>query len=288
MGWDASGVVEAVGSEVKHYKVGDEVYFAGSITREGCFAEYTLVDERYGFTVSSCVLFYFADLVPLSITGRKPKNLSWEQAAAEPLTVLTAWEGITERMAVPIPAPGTSYKNPKTLLVIAGAGGVGSTAIQLGKHVLGLRVVATAVREETIKYCKELGADYTIKHGEPLLPQLKALGIDGVDYVMHCWEAHTLWDELPAVINPLGKLSFLTTGEELKIKPFMTKGIAVCPELMHALFVKVLPFQNLIKLFYFVADTGLLVPFSAMISRHRGTFWTRPPICWRAVSGSPE
>jgi NADPH:quinone reductase len=166
------------------------------------------------------------------IVGRKPKNLSWEQAAAEPLTVLTAWEGMVERMAIPVPPAGTVYKNPKTLLVIAGAGGVGTCAIQLGKHVLGLRVVATANREETIKFCKELGADFTIKHGEPLQPQLKALGIDGVDYVMHCWEAHTLWDELPAIINPLGKLSFLTTGEELKVKPFMSKGIAICPELM--------------------------------------------------------
>src|SRR6185436_8127955 len=137
LGWDAAGVVEAVGEEASLFSPGDEVYYAGSIARQGCDAEYHLVDER--------------------IAGRKPRNLSFEEAAAMPLTTLTAWEALFDRMDF---EPGRAA----TLLVIAGAGGVGSIAIQIAKRVAGLRVIATASRPETAAWCRELGADEVIDH----------------------------------------------------------------------------------------------------------------------------
>src|SRR5687768_7707112 len=125
LGWDAAGIVEAAGEEASLFSPGDEVYYAGSIVRQGCDGEYHLVDER--------------------IVGRKPRNLTFEEAAAMPLTTLTAWEALFDRMGARMGAKAPDA----TLLVIAGAGGVGSIAIQIAKRVAGLRVIATASRPET-------------------------------------------------------------------------------------------------------------------------------------------
>ncbi len=165
LGWDAAGVVEQVGPQVSLFKPGDEVYYAGSITRAGSNSELHAVDER--------------------IVGRKPARLSFEQAAALPLTTITAWEAMFDRMAIcasqqrfAITDQQSASNYNKYILIIGGAGGVGSIAIQLAKQVAGLTVIATASRPETVDWCFKMGADYTINHREPFKAALKKIGID--------------------------------------------------------------------------------------------------------------
>src|SRR5688572_8422404 len=153
LGWDAAGTVEATGSEVTLFKPGDAVYYAGDVTRPGANSEWHLVDER--------------------IVGRKPQRLDFAQAAAIPLTAITAWEAFFDRMKV---------KAGGTLLIIGGAGGVGSIGIQLAK-IAGLAVVATASRPESVAWVRELGADHVIDHRKELRPQLEALGKKEVEYI---------------------------------------------------------------------------------------------------------
>ena len=161
LGWDAAGVVEAIGADVTGFKVGDRVFYAGDITRPGSNSEFQLVDER--------------------IVGHAPASLSVEQAAALPLTAITAWEALFERLRVPRKA--ASGKAP-SILIIGGAGGVGSIAIQLAAKVVGLNVIATASRPESEKWVRELGAQQVIDHFGDIPAQLKEIGFGQVDYVL--------------------------------------------------------------------------------------------------------
>jgi zinc-binding alcohol dehydrogenase family protein len=176
IGWDAAGIVEAVGEQASLFRPGDEVYYAGSIGRAGSYAERQLVDER--------------------IVGRKPESLDFAAAAALPLTTITAYESLVERLQA---------KPNSTLLVIAGAGGVGSMAIQLGKR-LGLTVVATASRPESGRWCRELGADHVIDHNEPLMQGLRAHGLEGADYVLNCADTDRYWLETAEAVRPQGAI----------------------------------------------------------------------------------
>src|SRR6201999_2195015 len=151
LGFDAAGVIDAVGPDVTLFKPGDEVFYAGSIVRQGTNSELHLVDER--------------------IVGKKPKSLSFAQAAALPLTSITAWELLFDRLDV---QPGKSI-DPRTLLIVGGAGGVGSILIQLARRLTGLAVVATASRPESTKWCLELGAHAVIDHTKPLKEQIEKL-----------------------------------------------------------------------------------------------------------------
>lgn len=182
LGWDAAGVVEETGSEVTLYKKGDEVFFSGDPTRPGCNAQLMVVDER--------------------VVGCKPKTLSWAEAAAIPLTGLTAWEALEENMSISL---NKEQNKDKTILFIAGAGGVGSIGIQLAKVVFGLKVVATASRQESVDFCKKMGADYVINHQKNLGDELKNIGLQGVDYIL-CGTPlkEALYDQLTNIINPLG------------------------------------------------------------------------------------
>src|ERR1700722_4805832 len=150
LGYDAAGIVDAVGPDVTLFKAGDEVFYAGSILRQGTNSEYHLVDER--------------------IVGRKPTSLSFAEAAALPLTAITAWELLFDRLGVVHGAGAGS-----TLLVINGAGGVGSILIQLARKLTGLTVIATASRPETIAWCQEMGAHHVIDHTKPLTEGLRAI-----------------------------------------------------------------------------------------------------------------
>ena len=177
LGWDAAGVVEAVGAEVELFKPGDAVYYAGDVTRPGANSEFHCVDER--------------------IVGRKPKSLDFAQAAAIPLTAITAWESFHHLMKV---------EAGKTILIIGGAGGVGSIGIQLAK-IAGLKVIATASRAETIAWCKGLGADQTVDHRKPLPAQLAALGLKYVDYIANfSGELDGYWDAMAEMIAPFGRM----------------------------------------------------------------------------------
>ena len=211
LGWDAAGVIEAVGEEVSLLSVGDEVYYAGSITRQGCDSEYHLVDER--------------------IVARKPRSLSFEEAAAMPLTTITAWEAFFDRMGI----PRSEGSSGKSLLVIAGAGGVGSIAIQIAKKLAGLRVIATASRGETEAWCREMGADEVINHREPFKDEFKRIGAGEVDYILCAANTEAHLQNMADVIRPQGKLCLIVGtkgGQPVPINLFQSKSIAICWELM--------------------------------------------------------
>ena len=159
LGWDAAGVVKEAGPETSLFKLGDEVYYAGSIARSGTNAEFHLVDER--------------------IVGKKPRSLSFAHAAALPLTTITAWELLFDRFAV---KPGKPVDAGR-LLIIGGAGGVGSILIQLARNLTNLIVIATASRPETRQWCLDLGAHHVIDHTKPFAEQLAALGSPEVEFI---------------------------------------------------------------------------------------------------------
>lgn len=211
LGWDASGVVEAIGDGVQGFRPGDEVYFAGSIARPGSYAELVAVDER--------------------IAARKPRTLSHLDAAAVPLTALTAWEAIVENMGV---APvDHSSESPRSLLVVGGAGGVGSIAIQIGRQVCGLRVIATASRPETREWCTKLGADAVIDHTQPFVPQLAALGLDGVDLVLNTAPPEHNFAQVAEALRPFGHVcGIVGPGGPLDVRPLFRKRCHLSFELM--------------------------------------------------------
>lgn len=204
LGWDASGIVEEVGSEVSLYKKGDEVFFAGDASRPGCNAQFMAIDER--------------------IVGIKPKTLSWGEAAAVPLTGITVWESIEESMGVSL-SNKESNKN-KVILFIAGAGGIGSIGIQLAKIVFGLTVVATASRKESIEYCKKMGADYVINHKNNLKSELENVGLKGVDYILcGAFFNEAVYEQCAEILNTLGNIVVITPSEKIDVfKLFVKRG----------------------------------------------------------------
>jgi zinc-binding alcohol dehydrogenase family protein len=203
LGWDAAGTVAAAGPQVTLFKPGDAVYYAGDVTRAGCDSEFHLVDER--------------------IVGRKPKSLDFAQAAAIPLTAITAWEALFDRMKV---------QKGRSLLIIGGAGGVGSIGIQIAK-IAGLKVIATASRSETIAWCKELGADHTIDHRKPMRPQIEALGMKHVDYIANFNEVDEHWATIGDLIAPQGAIVLIVGNKQpLNVDAVRGKSAAICFELM--------------------------------------------------------
>lgn len=188
LGFDGAGTVEQVGPQVTLFHVGDQVYFAGDATRPGCYAEFVAIDER--------------------IVGHKPKTQSFAESAAIPLTGLTAWEAFFEQMHL-APTPSATRS---TLLIFGGAGGVGSIAIQIAKRVANLHVIATASRPASVDYCRRMGADAMVDHTRELGPQLVALGLDGVDYILDTGEVTNI-PQLAAVLNPMGTICCIVGGD---------------------------------------------------------------------------
>lgn len=212
LGWDAAGIVEQVGSDVSLFKPGDEVYYAGNIACPGSNSQYQLVDER--------------------IVGRKPSSLSFEAAAALPLTTLTAWEGLFERLGI---EPNKTNKNSASkLLIIGGAGGVGSIAIQIAKQVAGLQVIATASRPESIEWCKKMGADFTINHHRPFKTELAAIDVSEVDCILCCNDTEQHWQNMADVIKPQGKIcSIVETKNPLNLNSLQWKSVTFAWEFMY-------------------------------------------------------
>ena len=209
LGWDAVGVVEAVGDEVSLFQTGDEVYYAGSLTRSGCNSDYQLVDER--------------------IVGKKPKSLSDLEAAAMPLTTITAWEALFERLSISLEGKDSGH----SILIIGGAGGVGSIAIQLAKQLAQLKVVATASRQETIDWCQKMGADECINHHEDMAEQLQALGYDTVDYVLCLNSTDSHWEAIAQIVKPQGKICTIVENKHpLSQSELKNKSITHVWELM--------------------------------------------------------
>jgi NADPH:quinone reductase len=192
LGWDASGVVEAVGENVAMFRPGDEVWYAGDITRQGCNSELQLVDER--------------------IVSLKPRTLGFAAAASLPLTSLTVWEAFFDRMRL----DPEGADRGRTLLIIGGAGGVGSIGIQVAK-LAGLTVIATASRPETRDWCAGLGADHVIDHSKPLRGQIEALGLSGVELILNAADTNRYWDACCDLIAPQGTICGIVGASALRV-----------------------------------------------------------------------
>ena len=206
LGWDAAGTVAAVGKDVTLFKPGDAVFYAGDVTRPGCDSEFHLVDER--------------------IVGRKPKSLDFAHAAAVPLTAITAWEAFFDRMKI-------ARESAASLLIINGAGGVGSIAIQIAK-LAGLKVIATASRAQTVAWVKDLGAEHVVDHRKPLRPQIESLGLKHIDYIANfSGELDQHWAAMSDLVAPQGALvAIVPNRNPLPMDTVRSKSASVCWELM--------------------------------------------------------
>ena len=205
IGWDASGIVQEVGEGVSLFEPGDEVFYSGDITRPGCYSEYQLVDER--------------------IVAKKPENLNWEAAAALPLTSLTAWESIFDRLGIK-----ENKGAGKSILIIGGAGGVGSIAIQLLKTLTRLKVIATASREVTRNWCEKMGADDIVNHHE-LLDQME--NHNKVDYILNFADTSSHWDAMAELIAPQGGICcVVNTSGSVDLNALKEKSVSFHWELM--------------------------------------------------------
>ncbi|UZM15895.1 zinc-binding alcohol dehydrogenase family protein [Pseudomonas kielensis] len=207
LGWDAAGTVREVGADVSLFKPGDKVYYAGSLTRAGSYSELQVVDER--------------------IVGHRPQSLSAAHAAALPLTSITAWELLFDRLGV---SEGGS--DGDVLLVVGAAGGVGSMLVQLAHELTGMTVIGTASRPETADWVKRMGADHVIDHRQPMLAQLQVLGIGEVSYVASLTHTEEHLAQLIEVLRPQGRLGVIDDPSSLDVMPLKLKSLSLHWELM--------------------------------------------------------
>ncbi|MGE8362978.1 zinc-binding alcohol dehydrogenase family protein [Pseudomonas sp.] len=209
LGWDATGIVKAVGSDVTLFQPGDRVFYAGAIHRAGANSELHVVDER--------------------IVGRMPSSLSFADAAALPLTAITAWELLFERLQV---AEGREAQG-QSLLIVGAAGGVGSILVQLARQLTGLTVIGTASRPETQAWVRELGAHHVIDHRQPLAAELKRIGIDQVTHVASLTQTDQHFDQLVEALAPQGRLALIDDpAQPLDIMKLKRKSLSLHWELM--------------------------------------------------------
>ncbi|MBB3527500.1 MULTISPECIES: zinc-binding alcohol dehydrogenase family protein [Rhizobium] len=208
LGWDAAGIVKAVGADVTLFKLGDQVFYSGALARPGTNAEFHLVDER--------------------IVGAKPKSLDFAAAAALPLTTITAYEALFDRLKVQDPVSGAA----RSILIIGGAGGVGSIAIQIARVLTDLTVIATASRRETQDWVKDLGAHHVIDHSSPIAPQVAALGIGAPGFIFSTTNTDLHISDIVEVIAPQGRFALIDNPKTLDVVPFMRKSASIHWELM--------------------------------------------------------
>lgn len=208
IGWDAVGIVEEAGSEASLFKPGDRIYYAGELTRPGANSELHAIDER--------------------LAALAPTSLADADAAALPLTSITAWEILFDRFGI-VKGGGEG----QTLLIVGGAGGVGSILIQLARQLTKLRVIATASRPETVQWCLDLGAHAVIDHRQPFVAQLGEHGLDGVEYVAALTHTGEHFPEIVASLHPQGHICVIDDPATLDVVPLKTKSIALHWELMY-------------------------------------------------------
>lgn len=207
-GYDAAGVVVETGAEVTRFRPGDEVFYAGAIGRQGTNAEYHLVDER--------------------IVGHKPATLGWAEAAAVPLTAITAWETLFDRLDVRKPVPGTT----PALVIVGAAGGVGSIAIQLARQLTDLTVIATASRPESVDWARGLGAHHVVDHTGSLPGQIDALGLGAPGFVFLTTQAAHYLPIAAELIAPQGRVAVIDDPAVLDVMPLKTKSASLHWEMM--------------------------------------------------------
>ncbi|QEL23345.1 zinc-binding alcohol dehydrogenase family protein [Bosea sp. F3-2] len=208
LGWDAAGIVEAVGPEVTRFRPGDAVFYAGAVDRLGSNAEFHLVDER--------------------IVGPKPASLGFAEAAALPLTAITAWEMLFDRLKIRETVPGAA----PALLIIGGAGGVGSIAIQLARRLTDVTIVATASRPETQAWVRDLGAHHVVDHTRPLPEQVTALGLGAPAFVFSTTHTDKHLAGIAELLAPQGRLGVIDNPPTLDAMPLMRKSLSLHWELM--------------------------------------------------------
>jgi NADPH2:quinone reductase len=208
LGWDAAGIVETAGPEAKLFKAGDAVFYAGTLNRQGTNSEYHLVDER--------------------IVGPKPASLSNAEAAALPLTAITAWETLFDRLDVKKAVPGAA----NAILIIGGAGGVGSIAIQLARALTDLTVIATASRLETAAWVKQLGAHHVVDHGKQLAAEVARLGIGAPAFVFSTTQTDRHFDQIVEAIAPQGRFGLIDDPDLIDIRKLKRKSASLHWEFM--------------------------------------------------------
>ena len=206
LGFDAASVVRAVGSQVSGFSVGDEVWHSGSRDRAGTYSQFTLVDSR--------------------ITSKRPSSLSIAEAASLPLTALTSWEALIDHIRLGTP----EERSDKAFLMIGGAGGVGSAAIQLARAITRGPVVATSSRPESAQWCQDMGATGIINHREPLAPQVNDLGIAGFDGILSAYTPPA--STLAEIIAPFGHLVMIDGTDSFDLMAFKAKSLTVTSESM--------------------------------------------------------
>ena len=215
IGWDAAGEVVATGEAATQFKPGDAVYYAGDLNRQGTNAEYQLVDER--------------------LVGSKPKSLSDAEAAALPLTTITAWEMLFEHLAIKQQSPDSKEKSDEVILVIGAAGGVGSILIQIAKAITGATIIATASRESSQAWVKKLGADHVVDHTKPLQPQIEDLGIGQVTHIASLNGTEAYFESYTDLLAPFGKIAMIDDpGKPLDVMKLKLKSQSLHIEFMFA------------------------------------------------------
>jgi len=215
IGWDAVGEVVATGETATQFKPGDVVYYAGDLNRQGSNAEYQLVDER--------------------LVGIKPKSLSDAEAAALPLTSITAWEMLFEHLAIQQQTPESTEKSDEVILVIGAAGGVGSILIQIAKAITGATLIATASRESSQAWVKKLGAHHVVDHTQPLQPQIEALGIGQVTHVASLNSTDSYFETYTELLAPFGKIAMIDDpAKPLDVMKMKPKSLSLHIEFMFA------------------------------------------------------
>lgn len=258
IGWDAAGIVTAVGEDVSLFSVGDKVYYAGDLTRSGSNAEYQLVDER--------------------IVGHMPASLSFAEAAALPLTTITAWEMLFDRLQVPVSDSSADEHssnentNDVSVLVIGAAGGVGSILTQLLKTRTSATVIGTASRDESVQWLKALGADHVINHRNPLYDELQKTGITEVDYVISLNNTDEHYEEIIKCLKPQGKLGVIDDPKSLDATPLKTKSLSLHWEFMFARSMFHTP--DMIKQHHLLNDVAKLIDagkIKTTVAYHLGT-----------------
>ena len=208
LGWDAAGIVRSVGDQASLFKPGDRVWYAGAINRPGSNSELQVVDER--------------------IVGRMPASLDFAAAAALPLTSLTAWEMLFDRLAI---RPGKTFTN-ESLLIIGAAGGVGSMMIQLARRMTGLTVIATASRPETQAWVRDLGAHYVISHHASLVEELKRIGVPNPQYIVSLTHTDDHFPQIVEAIAPQGKFGLIDDPAPIDVRLLKQKSVSLHWELM--------------------------------------------------------
>lgn len=214
LGWDAVGEVIAAGEQVTQFSPGDMVYYAGDLNRQGSNAEYQLVDER--------------------IVGFKPKSLSNPEAAALPLTSITAWELLFEHLTIAQQAPDSNERSDEVLLVVGAAGGVGSILIQIAKAITGATIIATASRESSKEWVQKLGADHVVDHTKPLQPQIEALGVGSLTHVASLTHTDSYFDDYVELLAPFGKIALIDDPGPFDVMKMKTKSLSLHIEFMYA------------------------------------------------------